>query len=350
MNTIITNSVKKAASFIKNGEVTAFPTETVYGLGADAYNEKAVKKIYKIKGRPSDNPLIVHIAYKKDISVLASEITEQAKKIIKQFFPGPATVILKKNEVVPDVVTAGLNTIAIRMPSSVTARNFIKACGVPIAAPSANISGSPSPTSYFHVLQDFHGKIPCMLTGKASKYGLESTVIDCTGKHPVILRPGSISLEQLKKLDPETRLQKKTLIIKSPGQKYRHYSPKADVRIITKQELRVNGKKRGTGNSVHKYGFIGIGKYSGSKFTYKKLCGSIEEYARNLFSFLRECDEKGIDVIYCEKVSEKGIGLAVMNRLKKAAGKYQMSNVKCQMSNVKRKLIKQKFWILTFNN
>ncbi len=232
MKTTVTNNPKIAAAFIKAGEIAAFPTETVYGLGADAYNEKAVKKIFKAKGRPVDNPLIVHIANKKDINVLAQEITPSAKKIISKFFPGPVTVILKKNEIIPPATTAGLDTIAIRMPAGRLAQQLIKAAGVPIAAPSANLSGSPSPTNFLHVLRDFNNKIPCLLIGPPAKYGLESTVIDCTGKHPVILRPGSITLEQIKKLDKNAVIQKKAGKIKSPGQKYKHYSPKADVRII----------------------------------------------------------------------------------------------------------------------
>ena len=311
MQTTITNSVKIAADFIKKGEVAAFPTETVYGIGANAYDEKAVRKIFKAKGRPADNPLIVHIARKKDISVLAKEITPSAKKIIGEFFPGPVTVILKKNEIVPDIVTAGLDTIAIRMPSSKIARELIKQSGVPIAAPSANLSGSPSPTNFIHVLRDMRNKIPCVLVGPAARYGLESTVIDCTGKYPVILRPGSVTLEQIKKLDKNAVYQKRVGKIKSPGQKYKHYAPKAKVKIITNYELRITNKKSKTA-------FIGLNKKYAKGFEVVKICRSIEDYAKNLFSFFRECDEKGIKTIYCEKVSEKGIGAAIMNRLRKA--------------------------------
>ncbi len=311
MNTLVTNSVKIAADFIKKGEVTAFPTETVYGIGANAYDEKAVRKIFKAKGRPADNPLIVHIAKKSDVSVLASVITPSAKKIIKAFFPGPVTVILKKSEIVPGIVTAGLDTIAIRMPASKIARELIRLSGVPIAAPSANISGSPSPTNFIHVLRDLRNKIPCVLTGSHAKYGLESTVIDCTGKYPVILRPGSITLEQLKKIDKNASYQKMRGRVKSPGQKYRHYSPKAKVKLITNYELRITNKKS-------KMAYIGLNKKYKKSFEVAKICKSPEDYAKNLFSFFRECDEMGIRTIYCDKVSEKGIGAAIMNRLKKA--------------------------------
>jgi len=311
MQTTITNSVKIAADFIKSGEVTAFPTETVYGIGANAYDEKAVRKIFKAKGRPADNPLIVHVARKSDIAVLASEITPSAKKIIKAFFPGPVTVILRKNEIVPGVVTAGLDTIAIRMPASKIARELINLSGVPIAAPSANLSGSPSPTNFIHVLGDMRNIIPCVLVGPSAKYGLESTVIDCTGKFPVILRPGSITLEQIKKLDKNAMYQKRAGKIKSPGQKYKHYAPKARVKFVKREMSNVKRLKEA---------YIGLNKKFAKGFEVAKVCRSIEEYAKNLFSFFRECDELGVKTIYCEKVPEKGIGVAIMNRLVKAMG------------------------------
>lgn len=310
MKTILTNSVKTAASFIKKGEVTAFPTETVYGLGANAYNEKAVKKIFKAKGRPADNPLIVHVASKKDIVVLVKEIPPIAKKIISEFFPGPVTIILNKNEIIPGVVTAGLDSIAIRMPANKTARELIKACGVPIAAPSANLSGSPSPTSFMHVVSDFKGKIPCILIGRNAKYGLESTVIDCTSKIPVVLRPGVVTLEQLRKIDKRIKYKAKSAKIKSPGQKYKHYAPKAKVELIGSNKAKVK-KQKGEA-------YIGLQKKFKNNFDYTKICSSLNDYAKNLFAFFRECDAKGIKTIYCDEVIEKGIGLAIMNRLRKA--------------------------------
>lgn len=310
MKTILTNSIKTAASYIKKGEVAAFPTETVYGLGANAYNEKAVKKIFKAKGRPADNPLIVHIASKKDISILAEEISPAAKKIIAKFFPGPITIILRKNEIIPRIVTAGLDSIAIRMPSDKTARELIKASGVPVAAPSANLSGSPSPTSFMHVVNDFNGKIPCILIGRDAKYGLESTVIDCTSKIPLVLRPGVVTLEQLRKIDKLIRYKSKTAKIKSPGQKYKHYAPKAKVRLISGFGFRISDLKSTA--------YIGMHKKYKNKFGYSKVCISLNDYAKNLFAFFRKCDTRGIKTIYCDKVSEKGIGLAIMNRLRKA--------------------------------
>lgn len=321
MRTLVTNSVKTAASLIKKGDIAVFPTETVYGIGANAYDEKAVRKIFKVKGRPSDNPLIVHVASKKDIGILAKEITHSAKKIIKEFFPGPVTVILKKNEIVPDIVTASLETIAIRMPSSMIARELIKLSGVPIAAPSANFSGSPSPTSFQHVFNDLNGKISCILKGPNAKHGLESTVVDCTGKIPMILRPGSVSLEILrKKIDKRIIYNKNAGKIKSPGQKYRHYAPKASVKLITNYELEITNLKSIKKAKVKKQkkAYIGLRKNFVEDFEVVKICKTPEDYAKNLFSFFRVCDEKRIKTIYCQKIPEKGIGLAIMNRIKKA--------------------------------
>ncbi|HEY3250932.1 MAG TPA: L-threonylcarbamoyladenylate synthase [Ignavibacteria bacterium] len=320
MKTLITTSITKAASFIKKGEVVAFPTETVYGLGANAYDEKAVRKIFKAKGRPEDNPLIVHVTSKKDIYVLSYDVTDTAKKIIKKFFPGPVTVILKKNEIVPDVVTAGLDTIAIRMPSLKLTRDFIKACGVPIAAPSANISGSPSPTSFIHVLQDFEGRIPCVLVGPDAKFGLESTVVDCTVNPPVILRPGVITLEQLKQVDKKIRVAPKSARVKSPGQKYRHYAPEARLKIIKNYVPRSAEPLKIT-NAKGKKAYIGIRNLPAdlrSKFVRYYFAKDLNDYAKKLFAFFRVCDALGVKTIYAGAVSEKGIGLAIMNRLLKA--------------------------------
>ncbi len=318
MKTLLINSVHEASRFIKKGEVAAFPTETVYGLGANAYDEKAVRKIFKAKGRPADNPLIVHVASKKDIYVLAEEVNDAAKKIIKQFFPGPITVILKKNEIIPDIVTAGLNTIAIRMPAMKLTRDFIKACGVPVAAPSANISGSPSPTSFIHVLQDFDGKIPCLLIGPDAKYGLESTVVDCSVSPPVVLRPGVITLEQLKRIDKRIRLASKTKTAKSPGQKYRHYAPKAKVKIVTSYENFLPPSPSVRGNNIAYIGIKHLPVKLRKKLTKYYFAKDINDYAKKFFSFFRLCDMLGVKTIYAGEVEEKGIGLAIMNRLRKA--------------------------------
>ena len=313
MKTLLTNNPKQAAKFIKKAEVVAFPTETVYGLGANAFDESAVKKIFRLKGRPRDNPLIVHVSGKSQIKIIAESVGEIAKELIDKYFPGPLTVILKKNEIIPDVVTAGLDSIAIRMPLSKPARDFIKACGVPIAAPSANISGSPSPTTFRHVLEDFNGKVPCILIGPHSRYGLESTVIDCTGDIPVVLRPGIITIEELRKTDKRIKLVKRKGRARSPGTKYRHYSPKAKVIVVKsvpKNKLNMSSAYIGVKSLLPVYRRK-LGMY--------RRCKSKLDYAKSLFSFFRECDAGGIKTIYAERVEERGVGLAVMNRLRKAA-------------------------------
>lgn len=314
MKTIITSSIKKAASFIKSGEVVAFPTETVYGLGANVFNEEAVKKIFIAKKRPFDNPLIVHVSNVNQIDLLVKKITPLAQKIIENFFPGPITIVLKKNDVIPDYVSAGLDTIAIRMPSLELTRNFIDECGVPIAAPSANISGSPSPTSFKHVYKDLKGRIPCILRGPKCDVGIESTVVDCTGKYPIILRPGIISLEDLKEIFTVVRIYhpQKNEIPKSPGLKYRHYAPEAKVILIESEEDIFNSKV-----NLKDAAFIGFLKLRGLKLT--KRVDDVKDYARNLFNFFRKCDEEKVKVIFCQRVPEVGLGLALMNRLSKAA-------------------------------
>ncbi len=313
MKTILTNNPKQAAEFILKSDVVAFPTETVYGLGANAFDETSVKKIFRLKKRPRDNPLIVHIANKKQVSLIAVNINKTAEKLINKYFPGPLTIILKKNEVVPDVVTTGLDTVAVRMPSSKIAREFIRECGVPLAAPSANLSGTPSPTGFSHVLEDFNGKVSCILIGPQSKYGLESTVIDCSGNIPRVLRPGIITIEELRKIDSRIKLVRKSSKAISPGTKYSHYSPKANVVIV----------KSPAPNKLNKSSaFIGIKSLlplNRNKLGMYKHCKSKLEYAKSLFSFFRESDAKGIKTIFAEKLDKKGIGLAIMNRLKKAA-------------------------------
>ena len=313
MKTILTNNPKQAAKFILKSDVVAFPTETVYGLGADVFDEKAVKKIFSLKKRPHDNPLIVHIANKKQVYLIAEAVNETAKKLISKYFPGPLTIILKKNEIVPDVVTTGLDTVAVRMPSSKIAREFIRECGVPIAAPSANLSGTPSPTGFGHVLEDFNGKVSCILIGPKSKYGLESTVIDCSGIIPRVLRPGIITVEELRKIDSRIKLAGKSSLTKSPGTKYHHYSPKAKV-VVVKSPAR--NKLNESSAYIGIKSLLPLDRY---KLGMYKRCRSKLEYAKSLFSFFRECDAQGIKTIFAEKLDEKGIGLAIMNRLKKAS-------------------------------
>ena len=311
VKTEVIKDLRKAAKYILNSEVVAFPTETVYGLGANVFDITAVKKIYKLKNRPKDNPLIVHISSKKQIDFLASHVSEIAKHIIKNYFPGPITVILKKHEIVPYEATAGLNTIAVRMPASKIAIDFIKECGVPIAAPSANLSGSPSPTSYKHVLEDFNGKVKCILMGPVSKYGIESTVIDCTSSFPALMRPGVIGAEEIDISNTPILLRTSSRVPRSPGQKYKHYSPKAKVVIVNKLKSPLS-------NSAY-IGFNDIDSKAHKNLAEIKICTDPFDYAKNLFSFFRSCDGKKIKTIYCQRVEEKGIGMAIMNRLKKAS-------------------------------
>jgi L-threonylcarbamoyladenylate synthase len=316
MKTILTSSTKIASEFIKSGGIVGFPTETVYGLGANVFNENAVQNIFKVKNRPVDNPLITHISNLEQITLLAKKIPRSAEKIIQKYFPGPLTIVLKKNEVISEYVSAGLDSIGIRMPGLDLARKFIEESGVPICAPSANPSGSPSPTSWKHVLADHEGKIPCILKGPASSIGIESTVIDFTSELPVILRPGSISFDELAKFLPGSKLgiytEKKE--VKSPGMKYRHYAPAAKVILVSsKDELEKYLSKSGGENSAF------IGEFNVTNVRKKKIVKSNEEYARNLFNFFRSSDESGIKYIFAEIVDEEGIGLAIMNRLRKAA-------------------------------
>jgi L-threonylcarbamoyladenylate synthase len=311
MKTLVTDSPEEAASFIRSGEIVAFPTETVYGLGGGAFSEDAVTKIFAAKMRPGDNPLIVHIYSRDQIDDLTNFVSIHAERLIQHFFPGPLTVILRKSEPVPYAVTAGLDTVGIRMPAHPTAQAFLAACGVPVAAPSANLSGRPSPTTWEAVLSDLDGRIPCLLRGGRSKVGLESTVVDCTGLTPLVLRAGAVPLEQLREVDPRIRLAPADngANARSPGVKYRHYSPRARVVVTDRPPDRVpeNGA------------FIGLGAPLIAESPLVEVCRSVEEYAHELFDFFRRCDEASVPVILCQSVPETGLGLALMDRLRRAA-------------------------------
>ncbi len=312
MQTILTTSPLEAAEIIKNGRLVAFPTETVYGLGANVFDENAVGNIFKAKGRPSDNPLIAHIGEIEQINSLVSKITDSAQKFIEAFFPAPLTIVLPKSKEVPLIATANLDTIGVRMPKNKLAQEFLRACKTPVVAPSANLSGKPSPTTWEAVYEDLNGKIDCILQGEMTEIGLESTVVDCTSETPLVLRSGGISLEELQKIVPQTKLYqiKENEAVRSPGLKHRHYSPTAEVVLLTNYELRITNYE----NSA----FIGINRPQ-NDFDFMKICSSIEDYAHSVFAFFRECDAKKIKTIYCETVEETGIGLALMDRLRRAA-------------------------------
>lgn len=326
-----TNSIKQAAEIIKSGGVVAFPTETVYGLGANAYDRGAVKKIFELKGRPGDNPLIVHIAevgdlYKiSNIKYLISK--EVIDKLIAKFWPGPLTLILPKNKNIPSEVSAGLNTVAVRMPRHPIALALIKEAGVPIAAPSANLSGKPSPTSATHVFDDFGDKI-LILDGGTTEVGLESTVLDLTVSLPVILRQGGVTYEDIRKVLPDIfyGLHLTGGKAKSPGMKYRHYAPKAKMFLAKAEDAdAVDFINRFiVQNKDLKVGVLATDDYKNSyegAFAVLSLGGrnDLDMCARNLFTTLRKFDSLNVDVIISEIFPEEGIGAAIMERIRKAA-------------------------------
>lgn len=326
--------LKEAAEIIKNGGIVAFPTETVYGLGADALNSDAVKKIFIAKGRPQDNPLIVHVS-SKNLEMYVKEVPDVAKRLMDKFWPGPLTIIFKKKDIIPSETSAGLESIGVRMPDSDIARKLIELSGTVIAAPSANISGRPSPTDLNRCIQDLEGKVDCIIGGKSSKIGVESTIVDCTVNPPMVLRPGGVTLEMLKTIDSRIEMDKaimkkpnKDLIPKAPGMKYRHYAPNAKVTIISgENEKTIEKINEIVQYNIEKHKNICIltveeneGRYP---FGEKIVLGSNKDLysvAKNLFEALRKCDDLGADLILAEAFEQKGLGLAIMNRLNKAAG------------------------------
>jgi len=327
--------LKSSADALAEGRTVAFPTETVYGIGANALDESAIKKIFKAKGRPSDNPLIVHVTCVESVKELVKEISPVAQKLMDAFWPGPLTIIFKKSVAVPESVTAGLSTVAIRMPSHPVARDLIDLSGVPVAAPSANLSGKPSPTSGAHVIEDLNGRVDYIVVGDQTDVGLESTVVDATGDVAMILRPGGVTREALEavvgvvKVDPAIKANHPDkLVPKSPGMKYTHYAPEAEVLVIQGGEVAMvemiqnmcqrfvtGGKRVGIMTcDEHKEDYnCGVVLSLGSK-------EQLEAVAKKLFGTLREFDEHGVDIILAEAYKEEGLGSAVMNRMRKAAG------------------------------
>lgn len=341
--------LEEAGQIIKAGGLVAFPTETVYGLGGDALNPKSSEKIYAAKGRPSDNPLIVHIADFDDINLLVDEVTDNAKKLADKFWPGPLTMILNKSDKVPYETTGGLDTVAIRMPVHKIAAEFIRAAGGYVAAPSANISGRPSPTSAKYVIQDMNGRIEMIIDGGDAGIGLESTIVDLSGEVPMLLRPGFITIEQLRDVLGRVNVDRTILDgdckdrPKAPGMKYRHYAPKGDLTIVeaaetdgTKAEAlsvadsqeRVVARIRQLTEKASAEGkTVGVISTDETEHLYSadsvKSIGSRGDeamIAHRLYTILREFDDENIEVIYSESFDRGGMGQAIMNRLLKAAG------------------------------
>jgi L-threonylcarbamoyladenylate synthase len=340
-NNIDSLALKEAGEILKRGGLVAFPTETVYGLGGDALNPESSRKIYAAKGRPSDNPLIVHICNMDALKEIAAEIPEDAIRLADLYWPGPLTMIFRKTDKVPKETTGGLETVAVRMPSHKIAAALIEAAGGFVAAPSANLSGRPSTTSAAHVIQDMTGRIDMIIDGGESEVGLESTIVDFTEGAPVILRPGYISKEMLEEaLKKEVSFDRAIIDAdcktapKAPGMKYRHYAPKGELSIVEGEGDKVirkineltskyeeEGKKVGviaTRETAGKY-LAKTVKIAGSK-------GDEKETAHNLFKILREFDDEKVDIMLSESFNGAGVGVAVMNRLLKAAG-HQIINV-----------------------
>lgn len=320
------NGIIAAANILKSGGIVAIPTETVYGLAASAFDDNAIEKVFAAKGRPQDNPLIVHISDLSMIEQVAADFSGNAEELAKAFWPAPLTLVLKKEQMIANSVSRGLDTVAVRMPNCEVARQIIKETGIPLAAPSANISGSPSPTSYEHVLADLDGKIDAVVCSDNSEIGLESTVVSLVNNPPRLLRPGGITPEQLLKYLPDLEIDKAVLEelekgqkAASPGMKYRHYSPKTEVFLVESEDEAfynfVNSKKNAAAVCFLE---------DEDHISIKTLCygrkNSDKEQAKTLFSILRSVDGLGVGEVYVRAPEKKGIGLAVYNRLIRAAG------------------------------
>ena len=366
--------ISEAAEILKEGGLVAFPTETVYGLGGNGLDKEAAKKIYAAKGRPSDNPLILHVSSIEEVYPLVKALPEKAKKLMEAFWPGPLTLVLPKSDIVPKESTGGLETVALRFPENALTLDLIRACGFPIAGPSANLSGRPSPTEAAHVLEDLGGRIEGILEDGAVGIGVESTIVDLSEDSPTLLRPGAITIEDLEEvlgekvaIDPTLLGKSMTegFIPKAPGMKYRHYAPKAEMILFKKKEedetrsgqeekakfiLSYGGKelsdcpeqeaKKSVAKAILSYGekelsvspekriWILCGEdtaslYEGDGRFTVQILGRREEplsMTHNLFRLLRQADEEGVELILGECYSEEGVGFALMNRLKKAAG------------------------------
>lgn len=329
-----TEGIRQAGEILKSGGLVAFPTETVYGLGANALNEEAAMKTYAAKGRPSDNPLIVHIADMEALPAIVEEIPEKAKIVAEKYWPGPLTMIFRKSDLVPHGTTGGLDTVAVRMPDHVIARELIRAGGGYISAPSANTSGRPSPTAAEHVAEDLSGKIEMILDGGPVEIGVESSILDVTVDPPMVLRPGAITKEMLEELIGEVDVDQTLIradskeVPKAPGMKYRHYAPKAQLLVVEGETdavvAYINGQAEKQIADHLQVGIIAteetINRYKTGDIKCIGTRADERTIAAGLFRVLREFDADGVNVIYSEAFQSEGIGSAIMNRLLKAAG------------------------------
>ena len=335
INDIDEEEIKRAGDIIKAGGLVAFPTETVYGLGGDALNENSSRKIYEAKGRPSDNPLIVHISRMDDLYEIARKVPDEAVKLADKFWPGPLTMIFWKKENVPYATTGGLDTVAVRFPSHPVAKEFIAASGGFVAAPSANLSGRPSPTLGKHVLEDMNGRIDMILDSGLCDIGLESTIIDFTQSTPMILRPGYVNEKMLNevlgKVDKDPAVFGNTITDappKAPGMKYRHYAPKGDLVIVSGSKEKVKEYIKSQIRAKSHGERIGVlvnhenaADYSEADFVGDIGSREVEiEISSRLYDLLRKCDDENIDMIFSEEFDTPELGMAIMNRLIKAAG------------------------------
>lgn len=328
-DTIEYKDLEEVSSIIKNGGLVAIPTETVYGLAADGLNSEALRKIFIAKKRPMDNPLILHISYFYQVYELTKDIKESDMEILKKLWPGPLTVILNKSDIIPDEVTAGLDTVAIRMPNHSITRKFIERCDTPLAAPSANLSTKPSPTTAEAVFEDMNGRIDAIIDGGPCTIGIESTVLDLTEDIPKILRPGYLTKEMLEEHWDEVRmdvgLKDKNITPKSPGQKYKHYAPNAEVLVLIGDDdnFRNEVKRLLSKKNDKKIGLMVFDNdkklYNNKDVVYMGDKNDLSYMGKILFDSLRKMDENGVELIIVRGVEEEGYGLSIMNRLKKAA-------------------------------
>ncbi|MBI3289166.1 MAG: threonylcarbamoyl-AMP synthase [Elusimicrobia bacterium] len=312
-------AIAAAAAILRAGGLVAFPTETVYGLGARAFDARAARRIYRAKGRPSDNPLIVHVADAAMAPLVARRLTPLARRLMEAFWPGPLTLVLEKSARVPLAVTAGHRTVAIRCPRHPAARALIRALGEPIAAPSANRSGRPSPTAAGHVLRDLRGKIPLILDGGPCREGLESAIVDARGVLPVLLRPGTLAPEAIARAAGTAISAPGPKTPPAPGTRHRHYAPSCRVILVPSSLVRKNGL---AGLADRGCGLVHRSPWTGRRPSFlRRVTGGVSAYARALFASLRDAESAGIKTLYVETVPDRGVGRAVMDRLRRAAAR-----------------------------